>query len=467
MLTKLSIIQAVNLLKIGELSPTELINAHIQRIEQLNPKLNCFITFTPDIAIAKAKSIEKRYVDYRKNKSSDSLPSLLGIPVAYKDIFETRGIRTTAGSRVFENFIPKKNSTVVSLLEKAGAISLGKLNMHELALGVTNVNPNFGACKNPWKITHISGGSSGGSAAAVAAGLIMGSTGTDTGGSIRIPASLSGVVGLKPTFGRVSLYGVMPLSWSLDHAGPVARQVADTALLLSAIAHYDPQDPFSVPVPADNYFNNLENGISGMHIAIPQDDYLENIESDVKSAFNQAVSVFSDLGAVITPIELDFFAEVPENKTTIIVTDAAAIYKDTFNNHPEKFGEDIHNRLQAGFNISGIKYANARHFQTTIRHTLKNKLAAFDALITPTTPVTAPSIKGQNAIEQAYSLTRFTAPFNLSGYPAISLPCGFSTNGLPIGLQIITKPWTEALLLQIAYTYEQETPWHNKHPGIN
>jgi len=464
MFTTFSINQTINLLKNGEISSLELINAHIELIEQLDPKLNCFITFTPKSAITKAKSIDDSFINYRKNQSSDVLPPLLGIPIAHKDIFETKGIRTTLGSKLFEKFIPHENSTVVSLLEKAGAISLGKLNMHEIALGVTNVNPYFGTCRNPWDTDRISGGSSGGSAAAVAAGLLMGATGTDTGGSIRIPASLSGTVGLKPTFGRISLNGVMPLSWSLDHAGPLARQVEDIAILLQVIARYDPKDPFSVPKPADNYLKKLGIGISGIRIAVPQDEYLEGISPNVKTAFNQAVSVFSNLGAQIKYTKLDFFTTVPESKTTIILTEAAAIYKDALSEKPEMFGEDINHRLQAGLQTSGIDYANARHFQTLLRHTLKNEFKAFDALLTPTTPITAPLIKKQDAIEQARSLTHFTAPFNLSGFPSISLPCGFSPKGLPIGLQIITKPWTETLLLQIAYAYEQATPWHKQTP---
>ena len=378
-----------------------------------------------------------------------------------------RGIRTTVGSKLFENFIPHEDSTVVSLLEKAGAISLGKLNMHEIALGVTNVNPYFGTCRNPWDTDRISGGSSGGSAAAVAAGLLMGATGTDTGGSIRIPASLSGTVGLKPTFGRVSLYGVMPLSWSLDHAGPLARQVADIAILLQAIACYDSKDSLSVPKPAENYLNKLGKGISGMRIAVPQDEYLDGIAPDVKTAFNQAVSVFSNLGAQINYTKLDFFTTVPESKTTIILTEAAAIYKDALIEKPGMFGEDVNHRLQAGLQICGIDYANARHFQTLLQHSLLNEFKTFDALLTPSTPITAPLIKKQDAIEQARSLTRFTAPFNLSGFPSISLPCGFSPKGLPIGLQIITKPWAETLLLQIAYAYEQATPWHKQIPIFN
>jgi aspartyl-tRNA(Asn)/glutamyl-tRNA(Gln) amidotransferase subunit A len=360
--------------------------------------------------------------------------------------------------------VPDADARAVSLLYQAGAILLGKLNMHEWALGVTNVNPHYGPSRNPWDTARITGGSSGGAAAALAAGLCMGALGSDTGGSIRIPASLCGIVGFKPTFGRVSLQGVVPLSWNLDHAGPMARTVTDTALLLQAIAGYDPDDPVSAAVPVDDLLANIDAGVAGWRIALADDAHFGNADADVLAAVHRAVAVFEALGAHIDRIDLGRGQEAAQMNALMTTSDAAAFHRDRLHNNPEKFGADVLARMERGAMFTSTEYILARRFQSEWRRQLERIFERFDLLLTPTTPITAPVIEGLDAIEAARQLTRCTAPFNLAGLPALSLPCGMSAAGLPIGLHIIAAPWNEARVLRAGRAFERATPWHRQTP---
>ncbi|MBA3028395.1 MAG: amidase, partial [Desulfobacteraceae bacterium] len=320
------------------------------------------------------------------------------------------------------------------------------------------VNPHFGACRNPRSLDRIAGGSSGGSAAALVAGLCMGSLGSDTGGSIRIPASLCGCVGLKPTYGRVSVRGVIPLSWNLDHAGPMARNVMDAALLFQAIAGHDPLDPYSVDRPAYDTCSSIATGVKGLKIGLAKGDFFsEKTDPGVVQAIDEAAKVFQNLGANVFAVDFSHAREASGANGMMTVSDAAAFHEERIKKHPGGFGKDVRERLQMGVAVTSTQYIKARRSQSILRHKFIRFFEDYDLLLTPTTPVPAPHIVGPNAVEQAAMLTRFTAPFNLTGLPAISIPCGFTANQLPVGLQIIGPPWSEAKIFQAAYAFERET----------
>ncbi len=456
-LTALTLHEAAELIKNGEISPVELTRAHLERIQQLDHRLNAFITITPEIALQQARQAEEQIVhgEYRG--------ILHGIPLALKDLFETQGIRTTAGSTFFADYIPDADAAVVQILKDAGSVLLGKLNMHEIALGVTNENPHYGDCRNPWDLRRISGGSSGGCAAALAAGMCMGALGSDTGGSIRIPSALCGVVGLKPTYGRVSMRGVIPLSWNLDHAGPMARCVRDASILLQAIAGFDPQDAWSMDKPVEDYLSRPVKHLKGWKIALASSDYFtdrEIVEEEVWQAVQKAALVFTELGAEVEETSFPNAREAAMANGLITPCDGAAFHHQRLAENPGGFGEDVLKRLQAGAAYTSTEYALARRMQTILRCQFNEFFDDYDLLLTPTTPVTAPLLGSADPVGRARVLTRFTAPFNLTGLPALSIPCGWSSENLPIGLQIVGRPWAEATILLAGELFEQhqETP---------
>jgi len=458
LLTQLTLTEASELLQKGELSPVELSRACLERIEQLDGRLHSFITLMAITAMQQARQAE---ADLRRGRAGP----LCGIPLGLKDLFETAGVRTTAGSKIFADYIPAKDCAVVEKLETAGAVLLGKLNMHEIALGVTSENPHYGDCLNPWDENHITGGSSGGAGAALAADLCFGALGTDTGGSIRIPASLCGVVGLKPTRGRVSLRGVIPLAWSLDHVGPMARRVLDVAVLYKAIAGYDPNDPFSVKVPVKDVNTHLPDGVHGWRVALARDSYFDDTDPEVLSAVRQAAKVFEGLEAQVSEVPLQSAFEAAQTNALMTQSEAAAYHGDRLVAQPDDFGPDVLNRMQSGAAYTSTEVILARQMQAVLRRQYEHFFKDFDILLTPTTPIPAP-LKGGDALERARLLTRFTAPFNLTGLPALSLPCGFTSQGLPIGLQIVSRPWAEAEVLRAGYAYEQATEWHMRRPAL-
>ena len=457
-LTHLTIAEAADLLARREIAAVELTEAHLRRIDAHDTHLNSFITVTSDHALTQARA-----ADAELTRGVRRGP-LHGIPLALKDLYDTAGIRTTAGSTFFADRIPDTDARAVTLLYQAGAVLLGKLNMHEWALGVTNINPHYGPSRNPWDPSRITGGSSGGAAAALAAGLCMGALGSDTGGSIRIPSSLCGIVGLKPTFGRVSLQGVIPLSWNLDHAGPMARTVTDAALLLQAIAGYDPDDPVSVALPVDNLLATLDAGVTGWRIALATDAHFGEADPEVISAVRRAATVFEELGARVEAVDLSQGREAAQMNALMTTSDAAAFHRDRLRDHPHQFGADVLARMERGAQFTSTEYILARRFQSEWRRRLERLFEQFDLLLTPATPITAPVIEGLDAIEAARQLTRCTAPFNLAGLPALSVPCGLSAAGLPIGLQIVAAPWNEARALRAGRAFENATQWHRQTP---
>jgi aspartyl-tRNA(Asn)/glutamyl-tRNA(Gln) amidotransferase subunit A len=436
-------------------TPLELSEAFIYRINELNPTLNAYITRLDDNIKSDAKHLLAM---------EDSGLPLYGVPLAVKDLYETLGIRTTAGSRFFCDYEPNEDSAAIKRLKDAGALILGKTNTHEFAFGVTGVNPHHGTCHNPWDKTRISGGSSSGSAVAVAAGMALAAVGTDTGGSIRIPASLCGVVGLKPTYGRVSLRGIFPLSWNLDHAGPITKTIRDSALMLQSMAGYDPLDPSSVDRPLDDYLLNIDEGVKGWRIAVAVGIYLEESNAEVMTAIDEAGRKFKSLGADLLKVNMDNLRELALANSQMVGADAAAFHRGRLSEHPDWFGADVRERLEYGRSLSSSDYSLARRKQVEGRRWMNDFFKDYDLLMLPTTPITAPLIEGTDAIAQSRQLTRFTAPFNLTGLPALSLPCGFDSSKLPIGLQLVSGAWQEASVLQAGQAFETATNWHNQEP---
>ena len=444
----LTVASALELLQGGKLTPPALAEACLAQIERLNPRLNAFITITRTLALS----------------AQPSAGSLAGIPIAVKDLFETAGIRTTAGSKFFEDYVPREDAFVLRKLKAAGAVVIGKTNTHEIALGVTTNNPHFGTCRNPWDPEHIPGGSSGGSAVAVATGMALAALGTDTGGSIRIPAALCGVVGLKPTRGRVSLRGVIPLSWNLDHAGPITKTVGDAALMLQVMAGYDPENPGCVDAPVQDYLARLEEGIGGWRIALAAGEYIEDCDAQVLTAVQGAAGLFESAGAIVESVDMDWLRAAAQANGVMTPADAAAFHRERLAAHPDWFGADVRQRLETGRAFTSTEYALARRTQSETRRRFDALFARYDILLLPATPIPAPLIEGNDAVEQARRLTRFTAPFNLAGLPALSIPCGFSDGGLPIGSQLAARAWNEAGLLRAARAYERQVDWGARRP---
>ena len=435
--------------------------ACIANIARLDGDLLAFISKTFDRALADAARADAEMA------TGTDRGMLQGIPVALKDLYDAKGEVTTAGSKIFADHRAREDSAVAARLRAGGAVFLGKTNLHEWAFGVTNQNPHFGSAKNPWDPARIPGGSSGGTAIAVATGMCFLSPGSDTGGSIRIPASLCGISGLKPTYGRVSLRGAVPLSWSLDHAGPLARSVRDLAIGLQVLAGHDPGDPASAQVDVDDYLSPIESGIKGVRVIVPTNYFFDDIDAQVEKAVREAARTLAERGAILEERALPRTAELRETQRAILSVDAATFHRERIEERARDFGADVLQRLRAGQLISGMETARARRAAAEIRNAWVNLLGANEQdglILTPTTPIPAPEREGQDAVAAAARLTANTSPFNLTGMPAISVPCGFTRAGLPIGLQLAAAPWREALLLRAARAYEAATSWHERHP---
>jgi len=465
----LSIEQAARLLRRKEISPVDLVDAALQRIERLNPSINACLTVLAGRARRQASLAERELVREPRGSRANVSNPLFGIPISLKDNFYTRGIRTTAGSKILANFVPKQDSEVAARLASAGAILLAKTNMHEFAYGITNENPHFGAVRNPWALDRMSGGSSGGSSAATAAGMCFGSVGTDTGGSIRIPAALCGIVGLKPTYGLVSVSGVIPLAPSFDHVGPLARDVVDTCILLKEIAEKYP-DGASRP----DFRKLRRRRPRRFRLGWPKEYFFERIDPLVRRAINAAAKALEEIGGRIQDVSLPHLADSQEPSTHIALAEAAHYHRSQgfYPARAGDYGEDVSSRLEAGSQVRAVHYLQALEVKRQVDRDFELAFKRVDAILAPAVPIAAPLIgdgeviiEGQKETVRS-ALVRLNRPANLTGHPAISIPCGFTRDGLPVGLQLIGPKWGEATLLAIAFAFEQATDWHRRNPTL-
>ena len=433
-------------------SPVEVVKTLLARIE--SDETNAFITVTAERALEEASLAEREITAGRHNGP------LHGIPLALKDLIFTRDVRTTMASGFFAEHVPDRSATAARKLEDAGSILIGKTNTHEFAYGPTGDRSFFGPTRNPHDTGKITGGSSGGSGAAVAAGLCYGALGSDTGGSIRIPAALCGVVGMKPTFGRVSKSGVFPLAWSLDHIGPMTRTVEDNALMLNALAGHDPEDLYSVDLAAEDFTRDLQRGAQGAAIAVPSSFYFEHLDEEVEERVNEAVEVFASLGTEIREVEVPNLWETLRAQRLILAAEAYAVHEERLESDPDRFDDHGLERLLNGENLRAYRYANAQQRKLRSGQEFANVLREVDVLLTPAVPIPAPEIGQRETTIDGYeeavysALTRLTGPTNLNGLPSLSVPCGTTTSGLPVGLQLIGRPFDEATLYRFGRAYE-------------
>jgi len=444
-----------------ELSPVELTDAVLDRIAAVDDKVKAYITVMGDEARAAAKAAAEAI------RAGNYLGPLHGIPIAVKDLYYTRGVKTTAGSKILANFVPDHDAAVVERLKRAGAVIVGKANTHEFAMN-TWTPPT----RNPWDLDRIPGGSSGGSAAALAAGECIAATGTDTGGSIRIPAAFCGVVGLKPTFGRVSRHGVIPLAWTADHAGPMTKTVEDAAVLLGAIAGYDPRDSATVNVPVPNYVSALTANIKGLRVGMPREYFFAGLDNEVDEAVRKAIRTLEGLGASIHEVSFPHIAHIPIVHACIVLTEAATYHEKWLRTRANDYAPDVRFPLEWGKLYMSIDYVQAQRVRELIRQDFATALQTVDVIAAPTVPVAASKV-GEDPItigtakELVISATiRLNRPSNHTGLPAISVPCGFTAGGLPIGFQLIGRPFDEATVLRAAHAYEVNTPWRQKRAPI-
>jgi aspartyl-tRNA(Asn)/glutamyl-tRNA(Gln) amidotransferase subunit A len=460
----LSIDEAASLLRRKEVSPVDLVDASLARIERWNPELHAFLTILAEPARRRAKLAEKEIL------SGSDRGALHGIPISLKDNYYTRGIRTTAASKILSDFVPETDSDVARRLARAGAILLGKTNMHEFAYGITGENPHYGSSRNPWAIQQISGGSSGGSAVAVATGMGFASMGTDTGGSIRIPSALCGIVGLKPTFGLVNVSGIVPLAISFDHAGPIARSVTDACIVLESVAGKYPKGV----VRPDH--QKLREGLPArFRLGWPQHFYFERLDDDVRRLVEATAKVFAPLGAEIQEVSLPNLVNSVDEATAAVVAEASRYHESQgyFPARAADYGEDVRGHLDFGHKLLAVDYLRALEAKRKVEEDFAAAFEKVDAIIAPTSSIPAPPIgksevpiAGQRETPVRAELLRLTRPANLTGHPAVSIPCGFTPQGLPVGLQLIAPHWSEARLLSIARAYEQSTDWHRRHPPL-
>jgi aspartyl-tRNA(Asn)/glutamyl-tRNA(Gln) amidotransferase subunit A len=462
-LSTLTLKHASDLIRRKAVSPVELTEACLARIERHDRAINAFITVTREQALSAARDMEG---ELRRGRPRGPLH---GIPIALKDNIDTAGIRTTAASGVFKDRVPTEDAEVVVRLKKAGAILLGKLNLHEFALGGTSAVTYFGPVHNPWAFDRVAGGSSGGSAAAVSADMCFGALGTDTGGSIRIPASLCGIVGFKPTYGRVSNRGVVPMAWTLDHVGPMCKTVEDAALMLAAIAGYDALEPTSVDVPVADYVRAIRNETAKFRVGIARTPFFDNLDPEVAKGVAAAIDVVRTLTARITDVQIPAAGNIAD----VWNPEIYAYHLPWITKSPEQYQAATRTLIEGAGKAHAATYAQARHRVDVVRREIKKVFATVDVLITPTQRGVAqpiappqPAQPGAPPPPGAGGLIN-TAAFDIYGLPTISVPCGFSRSGLPIGLQISGNHFAESAVLALAHAYERATEWHKRRPILS
>ena len=483
-INQLTIHEANRLLKTKQLSSVELTKAYLERIHQVEPKVHALVTITDELALKQAQKADKLIATGNTNP-------LTGIPVLIKDNICTKGIPTTCSSKMLENFVPPYDATVVERLNNCGVVVIGKSNMDEFAMGSSTENSALFITHNPWDLSRVPGGSSGGSAAAVAAGETIYALGSDTGGSIRQPAGFCSVTGLKPTYGRVSRYGLVAFASSLDQIGPITQDVTDCALVLNAIADYDTRDSTSVPYPTPDYTQCLNTDLNGLRIGVPKEYFVEGMQTEVEIAIRTAINKLEELGARVdwevslphTPYALAVYYIIAPSEASANLArydgvkygfsyqDADSMWEAMEKTRQYGFGAEVKRRIMLGtYALSAgyydAYYLKAQKVRTLIRQEFDQAFEKFDALVTPTSP-TVPFKIGEKIDDplQMYLSDVCTLPINIAGLPAISIPAGFA-NGLPIGLQIIGKPFSEETILKIAYAYQQATEWHKRRPNV-
>ena len=453
--------EASGLLRDRKLSPVELTQAYLDRIEALDGRVRSYVTLLPESALQEARTAEDEIVrgQYRG--------AMHGVPVAYKDLYDTEGVRTTGQSKVLEHRVPAEDCTAIVRLREAGAVNLGKLAMHEFALGGPKTSLFDQAC-NPWNLDHVTGGSSSGSGAATAAGLAMGTLGSDTGGSIRGPAAHCGIVGLKPTYGRVSRYGVLPLSWSLDHCGPMTWTVEDAAHMLQAIAGHDPKDPTSSREPVPDYAAALGGDLSGLTVGVPRHYFFSeeaNLDPEVAEAVNRAIEALGELGATVRDIEIPSLAHATIANNVIMMSEAHAYHRKNLLSQPENFGDIVRTRFIYGAAYTAADYVQAQRARSRLRREFAAALGGVDLIAATVMPKPAAALKDFDPLGMMLSPS-LMAPFNQTGLPSMSVPVGFSSDGLPIGMQLAAAPFREETVLKAGHAYQQHARWHDRRPEL-
>ena len=465
----LSATALAELLSRREVSPVEATVAYLARIEQVDPALNSYITVTAEQAMAEARQAEAEIAagNYRG--------PLHGVPVAVKDQFCTDGVLTTGGSSILSDYVPDYDATVMSKLRDAGAVLLGKLNMSEFAMGDAFHHP-YGRPRNPWDLSRNPGTSSSGSGAATAAFLCATSLGEDTAGSIRGPAAFCGLVGIRPTWGLVSRYGMLASTWSMDAAGPISRTVRDCAATLGAIAGYDPNDRYTSNAPVPDYLDSLDSGIRGLRVGVLSDRVsADGVEPDVRDAVTRAVGQLGELGAEVEEISIPLVAQSAAISTTLIYVDATAVHRRGLEDYPEKYDHNNRVRLLTGALIPAQAHHKANRLRQMLREQILDALSRVDVLALPASSVQATPIPtepglSRNGKEEFLAMLggrrSYTSPFNVAGVPALSINCGFTSDGLPVGLQLVGRPYDEPTVFRAAYAYEQATDWHTRRPPV-
>ena len=449
-----------------QVSPVEVVRTYLERISGLDPTVRAFITVSADAALEAARAAESVLM------AGHPVGPLHGVPWAPKDLYSTKGLRTTGGSKILGEWVPSEDSTVVARLTRAGAIVLGKLNMHEFAYGPEGINAHYGDTRNPWSADahRIAGGSSSGSGAAVAAALAPGSLGSDTGGSIRIPASLCGITGLKPTYGRVSRAGVLPLAWSMDHVGPMTRSARDCALMLSAIAGYDPADPTTSVLPVPDYGAALTGDVKGLRVGLLRAHFTDPAAPEVRAAVEGVAKQLEQGGALVDDVNLTQVIHVATASAAIVASEALAYHAPWMRSRAQDYQPDVRERLRLGAFVNGAHYVRAQQIRALVAREIDEALARRDVLLAPATPLVAPVLGeretalGDGPSDVRAALLRCTRPFNFSGHPACAAPCGFTAAGLPIGAQIVGRPFDEATVLRVVDAYQRVTDWHTRRP---
>jgi aspartyl-tRNA(Asn)/glutamyl-tRNA(Gln) amidotransferase subunit A len=466
-LHQLTLLEAAQMVEKRQVSPVELTDAVLKQIERAEPKINAFITVLGEQARAVAAAQEAMIA------AGYYLGPLHGIPIALKDNLYTKGVRSTAGSKVLAEFVPDEDATVTARLRAAGAIFIGKTNMHEFAWGGTTDNPHYGPTRNPWNPERFPAGSSGGSGAAVAARECFGAIGTDTGGSIRLPSAVNGVTGIRPTIGRVSNHNIVPLAWSMDTAGPMTRTVADCATMFQIIAGYDAKDEASARVPTADYLAQLDRGMKGVRIGIVPDYFFSHLQPPVHDAVRTALDVLAGLHAEIVDVEIANIHGNISAQLTIESAEPSTYHQRWLREQPENYGADVRVLLEVGEMLLATHYLQAQRYRTLLRHEFMEAFSRVDVFICPTLPFVATPvgamkvvIEGGQEEDMLSAIMQYTGVPSLTGLPSMSVPCGFSPDGLPIGMQVIGKPFDEATVFRVGHAYQLATDWHTREPKL-